>query len=217
MNKIIFTALSALMVSGCTTNPNSPFANTDLILQFRYAEGAAAPALYARKNSPGLENCSPKINTQYGYSLWGTHCTFQPKDIPEKVVIEYARFMSSKESVKRFYGHHEFADNEYGVLYYSPEGKVYNGEYGGRTAYVSSGKQRQAKAIAQLTPSAWHTFTFYPKQLLKKYQGVTPEYGSAITSGFAKKLVYTLSMQPDSTIKTEETYSYEYSGEGWRN
>ena len=200
------------MVSGCTTNPNSPFANTDLILQFRYAEGAAAPALYARKNSPGLENCSTKINTQYGYSLWGTHCTFQPKDIPEKVVIEYARFMSSKESDK-FYGKGPVTDASGVKTYYGADGEAFSDQ----VSYVAAGRKKQAKAIAQLPPSAWHTFTIYPKQLLKKYQGVTPEYGSAITSGYAKKLVYTLSMQPDSTIKTEETYSYEYSGEGWRN
>ena len=214
MGKKIGLSLSIALLlglGGCASNPLAP---TRLIIDF---DNSKAGTLYAMKNSAGLKNCMNNRNNPNGYSIYGGHCTFQPKDIPEKVVIEYARFMSSKESVKRFYGHQEFADNEYGVLYYSPEGKVYNGEYGGRTAYVSSGKQRQAQAIAQLPPSAWHTFIIYPKQLLKKYQGVTPEYGSALTSGYAKKLVYTLSMQPDSTIKTEETYSYEYSGEGWRN
>ena len=60
MRNITTLALCTLVLSGCTTNPNSPFASTELILQFRYAEGAAAPALYTRKNSPELENCSPQ-------------------------------------------------------------------------------------------------------------------------------------------------------------
>ena len=146
MRNITTLALCTLVLSGCATAVNTPFASTRLILNMRVPTSMGV--LYAMKNSPGFEKCYPKVNTDYGYSILGGHCAFKPKDTPDKIVIEYARFMSSKESVKRFYGHQEFADNEYGVLYYSPEGRVYSGEYGGRTAYTSAGKQRQAQAIA---------------------------------------------------------------------
>jgi len=129
------------------------------------------------------------------------------------VVIEYARFMSSKESTRTFYGKQVWVMEDISQNYFVN----LKGERVSHEEWARQGKLKEKAYINSLPPSAWRTFTIYPKQLLKKYQGVTPEYGSAITSGFAKKLVYQLIMQPDSTIKTEETYSYESSGEGWRN
>ena len=195
-----------LGLGGCSSHPLAP---TDLTVSMIDHQ---ADTMYAMKNSPGFEKCYPKVNTDYGYSIYGGHCTFQPKDVPEKVVIEYARFMSSQES-KKFYGKGPVTNASGVKTYYGADGQAYSD----RISYSEAGNKKQGQAIAQLPPSAWRTFTIYPKQLLKKYQGVTPEYGSAITSSFAKKLVYQLIMQPDSTIKTEETYSYESSGEGWRN
>ena len=209
MNKRIGLSLSIALLLGLGGCASNPLATTKLIIQM---QSSGTGSLYAMKNSPGFNNCSPTPNTQYGYSIYGDHCTFQPKDIPEKVVIEYARWLKSGEGTRKYKGTSEYDSDSGEFVYRNLEGVKLS-----REQWLKEGWRREVNAIAQLPPSAWHTFTIYPKQLLKKYQGVTPEYGSAITSGYAKKLVYTLSMQPDSTIKTEETYSYEYSGEGWRN
>jgi hypothetical protein len=209
MNKQIGLSLGTTLLLGLGGCASYPLVPTKLIVDF---DNSKAGTLYAMKNSAGLENCMNNRNNPNGYSIYGGHCTFQPKDVPEKVVIEYARFMSSQES-KKFYGKGPVTNASGVKTYYGADGQAYSD----RISYSEAGNKKQGQAIAQLPPSAWRTFTIYPKQLLKKYQGVTPEYGSAITSSFAKKLVYQLIMQPDSTIKTEETYSYESSGEGWRN
>ena len=210
MIKLISLSLGTALLLGLGGCASYPLAPTKLMVTMKDYQ---ADTMYAMKNSAGFNNCSPTPNTQYGYSIYGGHCTFQPKDIPEKVVIEYARFMSTDEKISTFYGESVWVIEDNSPKYYLN----LNGERVSHEEWVREGKLKEKAYINSLPPSAWHTFTIYPKQLLKKYQGVTPEYGSAITSRYAKKLVYTLSMQPDSTIKTEETYSYEYSGEGWRN
>ena len=209
MIKLISLSLGTALLLGLGGCASYPLVPTKLIVDF---DNSKAGTLYAMKNSAGLENCMNNRNNPNGYSIYGGHCTFQPKDVPEKVVIEYARWLKSGEGTRRYKGTSGYDAESNEFVYRNLQGVKLS-----REQWLKEGWQREVNAIAQLPPSAWRTFTIYPKQLLKKYQGVTPEYGSAITSSFAKKLVYELSMQPDSTIKTEETYSYESSGEGWRN
>ena len=211
MRNITTLALCTLVLSGCATAVNTPFASTRLILNLRVPTSMGV--LYAMKNSPGFEKCYPKVNTDYGYSILGGHCAFTPKDTPDKIVIEYARFMSTDERISTFYGESVWVIENNSPKYYLD----LKGERVSQEEWARQGKLKEKAYINSLPPSAWRTFIIYPKQLLKKYQGVTPEYGSANTSSFAKNLVYQLSIQPDSTIKTEEFYTYEYSGEGWRN
>ena len=210
MIKLISLSLGTALLLGLGGCASYPLVPTKLIVDF---DNSKAGTLYAMKNSAGLENCMNNRNNPNGYSIYGGHCTFQPKDVPEKVVIEYARFMGNKEITRTFYGKQVWVMEDISQNYFVN----LKGERVSHEEWARQGKLKEKAYINSLPPSAWRTFTIYPKQLLKKYQGVTPEYGSAITSSFAKKLVYQLIMQPDSTIKTEETYSYEYSGEGWRN
>ena len=209
MSKRIFVSLGSALLLGLGGCSSYPLAPTELTVKLSSSE---AGSLYVYKNSSGFENCYPKMNSQYGYSIWGGHCILEPKDVPEKVVIEYARWLKSGEGTRKYKGSSEYDSDSGEFVYRNPKGVKLS-----REQWLKEGWQREVNAIAKLPPSAWRTFTIYPKQLLKKYQGVTPKTGSAITSGFAKDLVYILSMQPDSTIKTSESYGYKYTGEGWRN
>ena len=210
MSKRIFVSLGSALLLGLGGCSSYPLAPTELTVKLSSRE---AGSLYVYKNSSGFENCYPKMNSQYGYSIWGGHCILEPKDVPEKVVIEYARFMGNKEITRTFYGKQVWVMEDISQNYFVN----LKGERVSHEEWARQGKLKEKAYINSLPPSAWHTFTIYPKQLLKKYQGVTPKTGSAITSGFAKDLVYILSMQPDSTIKTSESYGYKYTGEGWRN
>ena len=210
MIKLISLSLGTALLLGLGGCASYPLVPTKLTIQMR---GSGTGMLYAMKNSAGFEKCSPKVNTQYGYSIYGDHCNFQPKDVPEKVVIEYAPFMGNKESTRTFYGKQVWIMEDISQNYFVN----LKGERVSQEEWARQGKLKEKAYINSLPPSAWRTFTIYPKQILKEYQGVTPQGGSATTSGFRKVVDYHLIVQPDSSIKTSAAYMYESSGEGWRN
>ena len=99
MIKLISLSLGTALLLGLGGCASYPLVPTKLIVDF---DNSKAGTLYAMKNSAGLENCMNNRNNPNGYSIYGGHCTFQPKDVPEKVVIEYARWLKSGEGTRRY-------------------------------------------------------------------------------------------------------------------
>jgi hypothetical protein len=131
-----------LGLGGCSSHPLAP---TDLTVSMIDHQ---ADTMYAMKNSPGFEKCYPKVNTDYGYSIYGGHCTFQPKDVPEKVVIEYARFMSTDERISTFYGESVWVIENNSPKYYVD----LKGERVSQEEWARQGKLKEKAYINSLPP-----------------------------------------------------------------
>ena len=203
--------ISSLALSSCTP-AGSVIGTTELELMFN---DNAGDITFALKNSKGLESCSPKINTDTGYSTWGGHCYLKGRNIPEQITLEYAEFMSGEEKRSKFFG--QIIDPPLSSTDLTPRLISLEGKEVSNEEWAREGSLRVKAYLDSYPDSAWHTYTFYPKQIVKEYAKQKPKNGSLLKSGTQKMVAVGLIIQPDGSIKRVGSYNYKYSGEGWRN
>ena len=156
-----------------------------------------------------IEAITPVVcsNTSDG-EFSGSHCALsQNVLLPERILFRYGKWLSEKEEYRQF---PPIPEEEYANL------PLLVDNYESRAAFEKAKDDfyeklfsipkykavREAK-IASKEAINWHTYTFYPRKAMKKYENLSPY--NRIRSSVVE---YDIDFNPNFTVTTEEYLRY---------
>ncbi|MGQ1137695.1 hypothetical protein ACT43S_03105 [Acinetobacter baumannii] len=192
MKSIYRLTLSSFLLTGCQTTSSMKNSITFVV-------GPSQHGLsFVFKNNWPLcrnfydHNGNMPAKRQTKYLTHDNTCKIEPEGyVPEKIIIEYAPWLTYEEQVKAGMGNSRTAFNLDNI----PLGKQPPLET--LLAYDKKIEKKIQLAIDKLPTSSWKQIVLYPPQEVAKYKNQLPEGKGDPKRG--KEIHYTISLKPDGT------------------
>lgn len=155
-----------------------------------------------------IETLTPvECNNTSDNKFTSSHCALsQDVPLPEKIVFRYGKWISPREERRLFPPlSQDIKQNAPDVKDYDTIEQWREATNAYHQAAYSLPKYQAIKKARSASKEAidWHTYTFYPREVMKKYDNLSP-YNAMRTS----IVQYRITFNPDMTVTTHEYLRY---------